>query len=561
MKSTLPAILFIALLTLFMTINQSFAQASDTVAVFANPPGTSEGKLINDFINGDTTSTGQRNNPNRVYVLQQTGSEDTTYYITSVIETKYNLTIIGKKNPITGKIPVIEAFINPDNSSPTNFVKADSGSKVTFQNIYFLATRTDGVSGLNTLLTTSGQNVRLSTDYCVYENFGGGNMFANNGDHFKFFAHNNEFRNLTGVFWQGGSVLWSNAGAIMDTVEFVNNTFFCVTRAVYGTPMFVGYLNFNHNTSFLGVGGAFLAPQISNAVITNNIFYGLMAHGADSSYIKAGSANSAHQGLAVVMIDTLSSLLNPPYSLTEAQRNITVSNNAYCWPPAFYTYWKSVSDTAKNHPGLITPPAWMNARTVQVFSDKTRWPGCTQANNDSIDPGFATSLTGPAIDSCLHFVNLIWTATPVGAFRWGQLPADPFGVTYPVPENLRYSNTSMQSAGTDGKALGDLNWFPEQITSVKQESNNIPTRFVLSQNFPNPFNPSTSIKFTIPENGFVTLKVFNILGQQVAVLFQSYQKAGSYNVNFDASKLSSGVYLYRLQSNNYIETKKMTLLK
>lgn len=561
MKTKLTAIFLIALTVLFTAPNRSFAQAPDTVMVYANPPGVSNGVLINDFINGDTTVTGQRNNPNRVYVLQQTGAVDTTYYIAAPIESKYNLTIIGKKNPVTGKIPVIQCFINPDNSSPGNFFVGDSGSSFTFKNIYFLATRTDGTQGTGVILKTTGTNITVNTDHCVYENFGG-NMFTNNGDHFKFIAHNNEFRNITSVFWQGGSVLWSNGGAIIDSLIFVNNTFFCVTRAVYGSPKYIGYLNFDHNTLFMGVGGTFLAQQISNASFTNNIFYGLMAHGADSSYIKSGGANAAHQGFGIIMVDTLSSLLNAPYNLTEAQRNIVVKNNAYCWPQGFYTYWKTVTDTgAAHHSGLITPPVWMNAQTQLMFNNKTTWPGLSASNNDSTDPGFDASLVGTAVDSCLRFVNLIWTAQAVGSFRWGQLPADPYSPTYPVPENLRYSNTALYTAGTDGKALGDLNWFPEQITGVLQSHNPIPAKFDLSQNYPNPFNPTTNINYSIPKSTFVSLKIYNILGQEVATLYQGFQKAGSYTANFDASKLTSGVYLYRLQTNAFSETRKMILMK
>lgn len=85
--------------------------------------------------------------------------------------------------------------------------------------------------------------------------------------------------------------------------------------------------------------------------------------------------------------------------------------------------------------------------------------------------------------------------------------------------------------------------------------------FSLEQNFPNPFNPSTKISWQSPVNGHQTLKVYDIIGNEVATLVDEYKPAGSYEVNFDASKLSSGVYLYRLQSGSEIITRKMTLLK
>ena len=85
--------------------------------------------------------------------------------------------------------------------------------------------------------------------------------------------------------------------------------------------------------------------------------------------------------------------------------------------------------------------------------------------------------------------------------------------------------------------------------------------FSLSQNYPNPFNPSTIINYALPQSGNVTLKVYNIIGQEVATLFQGFQKAGSYTANFDASKLASGVYMYRLQAGQFDATKKMLYLK
>lgn len=85
--------------------------------------------------------------------------------------------------------------------------------------------------------------------------------------------------------------------------------------------------------------------------------------------------------------------------------------------------------------------------------------------------------------------------------------------------------------------------------------------FDLAQNYPNPFNPSTNIRFSIPEEGFVTLKVFNILGQEVASLVNEVKTTGNYEVSFDASQLTSGIYFYTINTGNYSQTKKMMLIK
>jgi len=88
-----------------------------------------------------------------------------------------------------------------------------------------------------------------------------------------------------------------------------------------------------------------------------------------------------------------------------------------------------------------------------------------------------------------------------------------------------------------------------------------PTTFALNQNYPNPFNPTTSIEYSVVGSQYVSLKVFNVLGKEVAVLVNEKQEPGVYTVNFSSANLSGGVYLYRLQAGDFVQTKKMILLK
>lgn len=99
------------------------------------------------------------------------------------------------------------------------------------------------------------------------------------------------------------------------------------------------------------------------------------------------------------------------------------------------------------------------------------------------------------------------------------------------------------------------------FTGITQTSNNIPDKFSLSQNYPNPFNPETNIKFGLPKQSHVSLIVYNQLGQSVAELVNSELAAGEYQYNFDAARLPSGIYYYKLQSGDFSETKKMILVK
>ena len=95
------------------------------------------------------------------------------------------------------------------------------------------------------------------------------------------------------------------------------------------------------------------------------------------------------------------------------------------------------------------------------------------------------------------------------------------------------------------------------VNDVESENQNIPNKFLISQNYPNPFNSITRIKYQIPELNFVTLKVYDVLGNEITTLANEEKTVGNYQVEFDASSLSSGIYFYRIQAGSFVETKKI----
>jgi hypothetical protein len=131
-------------------------------------------------------------------------------------------------------------------------------------------------------------------------------------------------------------------------------------------------------------------------------------------------------------------------------------------------------------------------------------------------------------------------------------------VIYPnyIPQGWYYNNVTAH-AGDKNVVVN----FTSSPTGVLNNKSNQPTDYSLSQNYPNPFNPSTAISYSLSKAGFVTLKVFNILGNEVATLVNEDKAAGQYNVEFDASNLPSGIYFYKIQTGSFSDTKKMILLK
>jgi uncharacterized lipoprotein YddW (UPF0748 family) len=114
-------------------------------------------------------------------------------------------------------------------------------------------------------------------------------------------------------------------------------------------------------------------------------------------------------------------------------------------------------------------------------------------------------------------------------------------------------------------SFGTSNWstvwrFKTTITSIDDELP-FPTVYALDQNYPNPFNPVTNFRFKIPESGLTSIKIYNLLGQEVAVVLEEFMSPGNYDVQFDASGLASGIYIYRIRVNDYSASKKMILMK
>ncbi len=134
-----------------------------------------------------------------------------------------------------------------------------------------------------------------------------------------------------------------------------------------------------------------------------------------------------------------------------------------------------------------------------------------------------------------------------------------------IIQSNRITNQYLQEFAVRYKEAGGTDNI---VVSVEQTSVERPTDYWLGQNYPNPFNPKTAISFHLPAgqaglsaNSFVSLRVFDVLGREVAVLINEEKLAGTYNVTWDASDLSSGVYLYRLRAGSFVETKKMLLLR
>jgi hypothetical protein len=193
----------------------------------------------------------------------------------------------------------------------------------------------------------------------------------------------------------------------------------------------------------------------------------------------------------------------------------------------------------------------------------------------SADTTFYTDVVAiPRVQNTFRIAYAVYTSATSAKFLTrsfnkgiflNSFQLNPIATSYsftPGRAGYRYSATdscfNIMSTG-NGAGLYALSGCSGAVTNAG--NNNIPVKFDLKQNYPNPFNPVTKISFAIPKQGLVTLKIFNILGQEVATLVNEVKIAGEYMVDFNASGFTSGVYFYKLESNEFSDIKKMMLIK
>jgi photosystem II stability/assembly factor-like uncharacterized protein len=124
-----------------------------------------------------------------------------------------------------------------------------------------------------------------------------------------------------------------------------------------------------------------------------------------------------------------------------------------------------------------------------------------------------------------------------------------------------FDDSNGVAVGDSGLILTTTNGGITEISDEINTNSQTLTDYTLYQNYPNPFNPSTTLQYKIPKSGFVTIKIYDVLGREIRTLVNQYQNMGTHEINFSASNLTSGIYFYRMRAGNFIETKKLILLK
>ena len=282
-------------------------------------------------------------------------------------------------------------------------------------------------------------------------------------------------------------------------------------------------ISFNTIANGFTSGGGGISLHYRGVPVTNNIIGG----------------NSAEKGGGIYLYGSFKEIIN----------NTIVNNTSSVEGGGLYassTGSKVINTILWGNEAPNGSQAW-GSFDINYSNIQGGWTG-TGAENIAADPQFADTIiyelsdTSPCIGAGIDSIN-------IGGNWYYAPPFDFDGDPRPIPID------SMPDMGAQEHELG-------APTNIIKYSNQIkPESYELFQNYPNPFNPSTTIEFDLPKSSELTLKIFNILGEEVVTLLSDFLLSGSHTVEWDASNLASGVYLSRLQAGDFVETRKMVLVR
>ena len=526
----------------------------------------------------------------RVYLLKNGGiySCDNN----PVTSSKYRTIIMGPTQTSLkvnkGMAPPIISGTNSTNT--TSYGGMTINKDLLIKNVDLEIGNSAGNGGGWAFFGFGGAGMRLQVDNCIMEHTWWcwvGGPPANT----SVFFTNDYMVNMDGHTCRrnGGITDFNSGGVTQEDTLFVEN---CTHVNFQGTAYKFRYgvnvhkVVFNHNDFIDCAGYIFMNNgDQTNMSETNNIFVNCQLQGYAPPLFKADAGEVDMDGEAMGLVN-----LRVDSTFNTNGKNFYADANLAYWDPSLSDIVSTLnSNKVDGSTQWVSQMITMNSRTDSLFQDKTNYPLLTNGKWYNQLPTFKNTdvlFTTQLATIKAYAIACVDTSygTPMPSWRQSSNPeaSNFIYADWPIPIDLSYTDSNLLTAGLGSFPLGDLNWFPSTYVTWKaQESTelaaianvlangptavesipSVPNKFELQQNYPNPFNPSTDISYTIPKSSFVTLKVYNMLGQEVATLVNGFKSANTYNVQFNAAGLASGIYIYELKAGDNVISKKMILMK
>ncbi len=474
---------------------------------------------LNEAIDSDTTAGGERTDLNTVYELKRGGY----YALEGSIQNRFPLTIVAEDGD--GDRPILLPAAGDGGTSSRPFrARAD----LTLKGLYITGIdNLDAYNGDQRIIRISENDVRIVIDDCHLDGDTQAAFRVDNSGN-RIFVTNSIISNIgTSASPDNGRAI-DDRGSQIDTLVLENNTFYNLTSQVLrDAGGEINYARVNHNTAVnIGKNGAFEFGQAVEVIFTNNLII-------DGAFY--GIPEAEDEILSVVSVDSLSQ--TQVDSLGAA--SITISNNNIY----------SSQTIMESYPDTVNAPVSFNATALAYIEE-----GASGSTNISESITFTD---GPAVP--LNVVTAYYL-DPAGEQPDFPTDGEPFDFGYA-------SSFNSYTAAVAGQQLGSLIWHGGlHVANEEEVIGDVPSAFVLHGNYPNPFNPTTQISFSLAQAANVQVDVYNVMGQRLLTVPSQRLSAGaSQSIQIDASSLASGLYIYRVTAvsagHSFVNSGRMTLIK
>jgi len=572
MKKLSKIVTFLVLVAL--ASNMLVAAEGDTLVVPAEKEdGTPIVNALIKYVEADTNLDGKQNHD--VYRLKR--GKYYRFNQMAVFNNPINIVAYEPGDTPETRPPKIMLTTNEEGGIPWDQHIMEAHDNVTLKNIAFSTTTKDMGYNWANLVHLVSPDKKIVMEGCHVTLLGWGILQAYvDGTNFQ--IDNCHIRNATSTdSWC--PFFFETDVANFDSLVCTNTTFFNMVGSVLNADAEseVGYVEFDHNT-FANIVRLFNGnTELTDAKITNNVFYN--TNTASSREMDITNDDNALHGGSIIDLDTIkANEPGAPDSLVsyanEKNRKVAIKNNAYYWSEEVDNLFDDLNNLADEVDSLekFHHPQWMSDRAAKMVDNNDTYSGIVAENNINKDPEF-TNFGGT--DKMINFIKNEYTGGSLTIWGWDPDSAEYPDMHYanlqwPLPEDFSHN---LDQKATDGYHLGSLEYYPDEMkeyytggSAVENNPANGSNSFELKNNYPNPFNPTTTIDYSLKNNVNVELSVYNVVGQKVKTLVNSTKTSGSHSVkwkglNEAGQKVSSGIYFYRLKSGSNVEMKKMMLLK